>query len=216
LKATAIQGIEDFVKLGKDGYPKNLPQPAASQTYKLNGTQTGRGNILNIVGTGITSSTDGDTTTYDLSGLAGSVTPTNGLELIGSDIGLGGTLIQDTTITGGLFSWLVTGFNVSMLGTNAAEMAAPTASISATSVLRVRTPDVNDAQATVGHVLTLIDAGTGESEFAAVPNTAVWGSITGTLSDQTDLQTALDAKASIAYVDEQLAASKLFNNYNFI
>ena len=28
----------------------------------------------------------------------GSVTPTNGLSLIGSDIGLGGVLVQDTTI----------------------------------------------------------------------------------------------------------------------
>lgn len=74
LKATAIQGIEDFVKLGKDGYPKNLPQPAASLTYKLNGAQTGRGNILNVIGNGITSSTDGDTTTYDLSGLSADTT----------------------------------------------------------------------------------------------------------------------------------------------
>lgn len=31
-----------------------------------------------------------------------------------------------------------------------------------------------------------------------------WGSITGTLSDQTDLQAALDAKASITYVDSRI------------
>jgi len=68
LKATAIQGIEEFVKLGKDGYPKNLPQPAASLTYQLNGTQVGRGNILNIISAGATASNNGDTTTYTING----------------------------------------------------------------------------------------------------------------------------------------------------
>lgn len=33
-------------------------------------------------------------------------------------------------------------------------------------------------------------------ELYAASGTAVWGSITGTLSDQTDLQAALDAKQS--------------------
>jgi len=48
---------------------------------------------------------------------------------------------------------------------------------------------------TVAGVRTWIDA----------PNSAVWGSITGTLSNQTDLQDALNLKADLTYVDTGLA-----------
>jgi hypothetical protein len=37
-----------------------------------------------------------------------------------------------------------------------------------------------------------------------------WGSITGTLSDQTDLQAALDAKADITYVDAEVECVKRY------
>lgn len=57
--------------------------------------------------------------------------------------------------------------------------------------------DVNAAAPSDGDVLTW-DSGAGEW----VPDTAsasvAWGGITGTLSDQTDLQTALDAKAPLS------------------
>ncbi|TXG75718.1 collagen-like protein [Candidatus Dojkabacteria bacterium] len=134
----------------------------------------------------------------------GSGTPTNGLQTIGSNIGLGGTLTQDTTITGGLFSWLLSALDVTLLGSNSAEIAAPTTSVSATSVLRVRTPDVNDASATAGHFLKLIDASTGESEFTAVPISGVNG-----------LQAALDAKANDSDVvhktgNETISGEKTF------
>lgn len=43
----------------------------------------------------------------------------------------------------------------------------------------------------------------------------VWGAITGTLSNQTDLQAALDAKASVAVLNRANRAMKLFNYYNF-
>lgn len=45
--------------------------------------------------------------------------------------------------------------------------------------------------------------GTSWTEFSS----AVWGAISGTLSSQTDLQTALDAKASISYVDSEIDAA---------
>lgn len=72
LDAKAIKNLDSFVKLASDGYPRGLPQPAGALTYQLNNTQVGRGNILNVVGSGITTTTNGDTTTYDLSGLGGS------------------------------------------------------------------------------------------------------------------------------------------------
>jgi len=137
-------------------------------------------------------------------GSGGTVTPTNGLQTIGSDIGLGGSLTQNTTIVGGLFSWLLSALDVTLLGSNSAEIAAPTTSVSATSVLRVRTPDVNDASATAGHFLKLIDASTGESEFSVVPISGVNG-----------LQAALDAKANDSDVvhktgNETISGEKTF------
>lgn len=74
-------------------------------------------------------------------------------------------------------------------------------SIAPTSV-KLITPNVNDATATVGQVLTLSNAGSGEVEFQTAPAAPVaWGDITGTLSDQTDLQNALDAKMTTATYD---------------
>jgi len=43
-----------------------------------------------------------------------------------------------------------------------------------------------------------------------VPGSVAWGAVIGTLSDQIDLQAALDAKASVAYVDSSVNASKSF------
>ena len=45
-----------------------------------------------------------------------------------------------------------------------------------------------------GYVWTLIDSSTGEGAWMAGGGATAWGGITGTLSDQTDLQTALDGK----------------------
>lgn len=52
-----------------------------------------------------------------------------------------------------------------------------------------------------------------------IGDTAAWGSITGTLADQTDLQTALDAKANNSDVvklttDQQISGEKKFTNDN--
>jgi len=67
LDASAIKNLPTFIdKIAKDGYPKGLPQPAASLTYQLNGAQIGRGNIFNIEGSNITTKTNGDRTTYAL------------------------------------------------------------------------------------------------------------------------------------------------------
>lgn len=70
------------------------------------------------------------------------------------------------------------------------------------TAVKLITPNVNDATATVGQVLTLTNAGSGEVEFQSLPPTSVaWGDITGTLSNQTDLQTALNAKMTTATYD---------------
>jgi hypothetical protein len=49
-------------------------------------------------------------------------------------------------------------------------------------------------------------------EAVALAPTAIWGDITGTLSDQTDLQNALDLKAATTYVDTGDAATLLAAN----
>ncbi len=48
---------------------------------------------------------------------------------------------------------------------------------------------------TTGQLLSKIDGTDYNTEWTDPPTSAVWGAITGTLSDQTDLQGALDAKA---------------------
>lgn len=50
-----------------------------------------------------------------------------------------------------------------------------------------------------GTNITLTDNGTGSVTIDAASSGAVWGAITGTLSSQTDLQTALDLKASNSF-----------------
>jgi hypothetical protein len=51
------------------------------------------------------------------------------------------------------------------------------------------------------------DALLGDGTFGSVPATGVaWGDITGTLSDQTDLQAALDAKQDRLVFDDDLGA----------
>ncbi len=52
-----------------------------------------------------------------------------------------------------------------------------------------------------GNGLKVIRLNAGETALEFANPGAVWGFITGTLADQTDLQAALDAKASQAYVD---------------
>lgn len=49
---------------------------------------------------------------------------------------------------------------------------------------------------TVGHILTV--TALGETQYQAPPAAGVWGAITGTLSAQTDLQNALNAKLALA------------------
>ncbi len=49
---------------------------------------------------------------------------------------------------------------------------------------------------TTGQLLAKIDADDFNTEWVAPPTSAVWGAITGTLSDQTDLDTALSGKVS--------------------
>lgn len=66
----------------------------------------------------------------------------------------------------------------------------------------LQTAQVDNGLAVNGQVLTLVDQTTGAAEFQDLPATSVaWGDITGTLSDQTDLQTALDAKMTTAVYD---------------
>jgi len=54
---------------------------------------------------------------------------------------------------------------------------------------------------TVGYVLTKTSSGTTWSAGGGGGGGASWGTISGTLSDQTDLQDALDAKASVSSVN---------------
>lgn len=54
----------------------------------------------------------------------------------------------------------------------------------------------------------------GSAYIELTDTTAIWGNISGTLSNQTDLQNALDLKADITYVDTQDAATLASaNNY---
>ena len=62
-------------------------------------------------------------------------------------------------------------------------------------------PTVNDGELTIkvnGSSIATFTANQGTDTIAdiTVPNSAAWGNITGTLSDQTDLQNALDAKVT--------------------
>lgn len=57
----------------------------------------------------------------------------------------------------------------------------------------VGTHDVDETGIADGKTLQY-DSGSGEWQMVDFPNSAVWGAITGTLSDQTDLQTALNGK----------------------
>jgi len=68
LDAFSIKNLPSLVeKVSKDGYPYGLPQPAGAITYQLNGSQVGRGNVLNLIGDNITTTANGDSVTYDLS-----------------------------------------------------------------------------------------------------------------------------------------------------
>lgn len=53
---------------------------------------------------------------------------------------------------------------------------------------------------TVGQVLTKQSSTDGDADWETPASGGTWGSITGTLSDQTDLQNALDAKSNIGNI----------------
>lgn len=56
------------------------------------------------------------------------------------------------------------------------------------------------AGGTVGQVLTKQSSTDGDADWETPASGGTWGSITGTLSDQTDLQNALDAKSNIGNI----------------
>lgn len=76
---------------------------------------------------------------------------------------------------------------------NQAQQAAAEATAAAQTVSAILPENVG----TVGQVLT--KTGTG-AEWETPASGGTWGSITGTLSDQTDLQNALDAKSNIGNI----------------
>lgn len=57
---------------------------------------------------------------------------------------------------------------------------------------------------TVSHDVTMTGDGTPTNPLSTVGASAIWGAIIGTLSDQTDLQTALDEKLSVVVTDSTL------------
>jgi hypothetical protein len=84
--------------------------PASALLLQTNGTDNGSQTLLNLIqGSGITIADDGlGGITISASG-GGSITADNGLTLTGSNVQLGGTLIQDTTITNSTFDLIITG-----------------------------------------------------------------------------------------------------------
>lgn len=197
-KINELPTTEDAYKIDAS-HIKNLP------TGRSVGGSTAR-NLYQLQDISLTDLQDNDVLVYNattglwengVGGGGGSTTPTNGLQTISTSIGLGGTLTQDTTITGGLFDFTLSSDNISLLATNSAQMSGQTASISATTGLRIRTPNINDATATTGQFLQLSDDITGNAEWVDLPATT-WGSITGTLSSQTDLQNELNDKEDVS------------------
>lgn len=104
---------------------------------------------------------------------------------------------QDQT-TGNFSHVQVTTGNAVMVSQDATKY---TQIVTEPNALKLSTPNMLNGGAQNGMVLTLVDNNNGKVEFANVNTGTEWGDITGTLSDQTDLQNALDAKMSVAVYD---------------
>ena len=80
---------------------------------------------------------------------------------------------------------------------NQAQQAAAEATAAAQTVSAILPENVG----TVGQVLTKTGTGAEWDDVDGLPAGGTWGSITGTISDQTDLQDELDDKADLTYVE---------------
>lgn len=131
-------------------------------------------------------------------------TPTNGLQYIGSDWGLGGILTQDTSIDGdflfGLSITDATYLDVSSLqfsfvtsgnGTlTAKDLLIGTSDVAGTVILQ--TPEVLATNALTGQYLRLLDGASGEVDFATIAASEVsYDNSTSGLT-ATDVQEAID------------------------
>jgi hypothetical protein len=114
--------------------------------------------------------------------VGGGVTVTNGLDIISGSVGLGGTLVQDTTIDGDLmYSFTIvdaSGINMqstgnTTLGGQDTEIFANNIAIfgttSAAGATSIRTPGIVAGTATAGQIPVLIDETTGEIEYQDAP-----------------------------------------------
>jgi len=137
---------------------------------------------------------------------AGTVaTPINGIEIIGgTNVGLGGTLTQNTTIDGdatysidieNLASGSITTDNGNSIGVSQTESfmeaGGGNITINATGIL-IETPDVTGLTASANQVLTLQNATTGEVEYAFVEAIDVVYDNTTSGLTATDVQSAID------------------------
>lgn len=131
-------------------------------------------------------------------------TPTNGLQAISTNIGLGGLLTQDTVIDGDASYSLdiqnITGGGISSTG-GAELYVTPTSSYIAygsssvlinTNGVNVETPNISSLSASVGQVLTLQDSATGEVEYEWVDAADVVYDNTTSGLTATDVQGAID------------------------
>lgn len=139
-----------------------------------------------------------------IGGCAVGGSPTNGLQLISSSIGLGGLLTQDTVIDGDStyvlqFSNIIhggfmtnTGNEVYATQTSAYILSGDNSVIVTNAGVFVVTPTINSATAQIGQVLTLQNDATGEVEYAWVQAVDVEydNSISGLAA--TNLQDAVD------------------------
>ena len=118
----------------------------------------------------------------------------SGISEVGGNVRLGGGLQQNTTIdiangatiyqykisdTTGLLDLFETDGNSTILrGANDTQVSAPLTILEGTSEVRVRTPAIIGATATVGQVLVLVDAASGEIEFQTPSASGSGGTIT--------------------------------------
>lgn len=131
-------------------YPFNLTEYVSTQIMQLG--LTGAQNGLNIQ----------------------SVLSNSGIQL--NYVELGGTLIKNTTITGGNFSMNITGLNTftfSSVNNNVISsvkntITSPINELNSSSELRLRTPQVISASQGFGAYLYLKNGTTGESEFRSI------------------------------------------------
>ena len=138
-------------------------------------------------------------------GACATASPTNGLEVIGLDIGLGGTLIQDTSIDGDGGTYVLqvnnlssggfltnTGNEIYVTQTSAYIQSSDLYVLVNSTELQLGTPNIIGSTAVAGQPLVLQTLLTGESEFGSMDS--IYASYDNTTSGltATQVQAAID------------------------